>query len=229
MRFLLMILSVFVMALLLETTSFAQNDPKVAILATGSGGFGAFTSLGGTSDLNGRRIQGFNPGAELQINPHGRIALDISYARMTFRETAYHNGATGSFGYQNPDGSFGTVTMPPGVEFVSRDETTKSKLHGLIGALQINLLTGAVRPYIAGGGGIGLVETTKSYTETFHPLFLQHNLNARSSEGSSTTRHSTILGKGVFGVMANRGRFEIGGEGGYLNGPYAAVKAGFGF
>ncbi|MDP3963162.1 MAG: hypothetical protein Q8Q39_01560, partial [bacterium] len=196
-----------------SSASGQERKSHVAILATGSGSFGSFTSLGGSNDLAGRRTEGFHPGFELQFNPHGRITPSFAYVPMSFRQATYHNGATGSFGYQNPDGTFGTVTMPPGVEFVSYDQTTNSKLRGLIGALQVNLLTGSIRPYIAGGGGIGLVETTKSYTETFHPLFLERNPNARSSSGSTTTRHSTILGKAVFGVMGSAGHFEIGGEG----------------
>lgn len=217
--------------LLLTRPGPALSQNRAAILAIGSGGFGEFSSVGKRSDLSDRAFRGLAPGAEFIIKPQSRLSIGISFTRLAFRDTQYHNGASGNFAYQNPDGSYVIVEVPEGVEYAAYDLTQEAKLNGVIGSLYLNVLkTGVVRPFIGGGAGAGFGEITNTYVETYHPLFRQYYPDFQLEKGDPTSRQTTLLVKGVGGINIFAGKnFMMRLLGGYLNGGHAEVGFGIVF
>jgi hypothetical protein len=182
------------------------KQPVVAILAKGSVNFGEFHAPFANVLMNGSGFQTkLVPGVEVVLFPLGRMSFGVE---MLSPETlAPHIGGFTDAGLH--DG------VPYSVQYEST--ITSSLGMGVMGSVYLNAGRGKVRPFVGGGFGTQEEESEERIVPSIYPLVAQEDGNKNVVKA--------VGGVAVYPVR----HFTVRLEGGWRNGGYAAVSAGFTF
>ena len=226
-------ITLMLVSLSVSTALGQESTEHVAVFVTGARNGSNFTVPFGTNTVSGLNIaKTIQPGVEVVFKPRGRFSFGAGFSKLDFAEKKDHITIfKDEFFYFGPNGVPVIISMP-GTEFAYVDATTSAKTDVFTGMAYLNFSKeGKVRPFIGGGGGVGLTKTEWRNKAYFHPLFQQFRPDFKFLAPDYSTGRSKLGVLKIVGGMnvSPMKHVVIRTVAGYLNGGYGAVGIGFGF